>query len=117
MQKIKRTDYDLERMEKVVKKIFFVAMPITASVLLVGLNKTIDSVTIVRGLKKFMSAEDAKLQYGILSGKIDTLVTLPMSFNMALTTNLVPAISAANAKNCLQEVERKIKFSVIFSTK
>ena len=113
MQKIKRTDYDLERMEKVVKKIFFVAMPITASVLLVGLNKTVDSVTIVRGLKKFMSAEDAKLQYGILSGKIDTLVTLPMSFNMALTTNLVPAISAANAKNCLQEVERKIKFSVL----
>ncbi len=45
-----------------------------------ALNRNIDSMTVVRGLKNFMSEEAAKIQYGILSGKVETLVTIPMSF-------------------------------------
>lgn len=45
-----------------------------------------------------MTEESAKIQYGILSGKVETLVTIPMSFNMAFATALVPSISKAMAK-------------------
>ena len=111
--KITNKEFVLEKIDIVAKSILLVAVPITAGVLLNGLNKTIDSITIVRGLNKFMSAEDAKLQYGILSGKIDMLVNLPMSFNMALIVSLVPKIAAANAKKCLEKVKRKIKLSLL----
>lgn len=69
----------------------------------------------VRGLKNFMSEEAAKIQYGILSGKVETLVTIPMSFNMAFATALVPAMSKATAKGDIKTVEKRIKFSILVS--
>lgn len=111
--KITNKEFDLEKINKVMKNILLVVIPITVGVLLGGLNKTIDSITIVRGLKRYMSFEDAKIQYGILSGKIDTLVNLPMSFNMALTINLVPTIAAAYVKGNFDKIRRKIKLSLL----
>ena len=58
-------------------------MPLTFSAILGSLNKNIDSFTVVRGLKTFLTEEQAKIQYGILSGKIDTLVTFPLSFSQS----------------------------------
>jgi len=77
------------------------------------LNKNIDSITVVRGLKKFLSESEAKLQYGILSGKVDTLITLPLSFNVAFATALVPSISAAIAKKETESASKRISFSLL----
>ena len=77
------------------------------------LNKNIDSITVVRGLKKFLSESDAKLQYGILSGKVDTLITLPLSFNIAFATALVPSISAAIARKETESAQKRISFSLL----
>lgn len=107
--------YKKEKISKIIRNIFIVAMPITITAILGTINKNIDSFTVVRGLKNFLSEEEATRQYGILSGKIDALITLPMSLNMALSTSLVPTISAAKASNCLQKVENKIKFSILLS--
>ena len=98
---------------EIVKKIIVIAMPLTFSAILGSLNKNIDSVTVVRGLKTFMSEEQAKIQYGILSGKIDTLVTFPLSFNIAFATALVPAISAAKARGDNKSIEKRISFSIL----
>lgn len=65
--------------------------------ILTSINKNVDSITVVRGLKSFLGEAEAKLQYGILSGKVDTLISLPLSFNLAFATALVPALSAAIA--------------------
>lgn len=97
----------------IVKKIIVIAMPLTISAILGSLNKNIDSFTVVRGLKTFMSEEQAKMQYGILSGKIDTLVTFPLSFNIALATALVPAISAAKARGDNSSIEKRISLSML----
>lgn len=102
-----------DRIVTIIKNIAIVSAPITISAILGTINKNIDSVTIVRGLKNFMTMEEAKIQYGILSGKVETLITLPMSFNIALTTSLVPTIAAAKAKKCLKDVENKINFSLL----
>lgn len=103
----------VESVANVVKNILFVSIPITLSAIMSTLNKNIDSITVVRGLKNFLSESEAKLQYGILSGKVDTLVTLPLSFNIAFATALVPAISAAIAKKEMKNAAKRISFSLL----
>lgn len=79
------------------------------------INKNIDSMTVVRGLKSFLSEEQAKIQYGILSGKVDTLVTLPMSLNMAFATALVPSISSSKAIGDIETIRKRVSFSMLIS--
>ena len=109
-QKYKRT-----RIIKTIKQILSVSIPMSMSAILVSVNKNIDSLTVVRGLKKFLTEEQAKIQYGILSGKVDTLVTLPMSLNMAFATALVPSISSSKAIGNMETVKNRISFSLLVS--
>ena len=106
-------NYKSEKVFQVVKRILFVSVPITLSAIMSTLNKNIDSITVVRGLKKFLSENEAKLQYGILSGKVDTLITLPLSFNVAFATALVPSISAAIAKKETESAQKRISLSLL----
>ena len=108
-----QTNYRNERTIQIVKKIIVIAMPLTLSAILGSLNKNIDSFTVVRGLKTYLTEEQAKIQYGILSGKIDTLVTFPLSFNIALATALVPAISAAKARGDYKNIEKRVSFAML----
>lgn len=97
----------------IAKKILSVSIPISLSSIMSSLNKNIDSVTVVRGLKTFLSDEEAKVQYGILGGKIDTLTSLPLSFNIAFATALVPAISAAMTKKDMRTANKRLSFSLL----
>lgn len=108
-------NYKRENVFKVVKRILFVSTPITLSAIMSTLNKNIDSITVVRGLKKFLSESDAKLQYGILNGKVDTLITLPLSFNIAFATALVPYVSSSIAKGDKESASKRISFSILVS--
>ena len=113
-QEIKATvNYKPDRVKNIIKKILLVSAPITLSAIMSSLNKNIDSITVVRGLKTFMDAASAKVQYGILSGKVDTLITLPLSFNVAFATALVPAVSASIAKNDKNTASKRISFSML----
>lgn len=98
---------------KIVKEILSVSIPMSLTPILATLNKNIDSMTVVRGLKSFMTESAAKAQYGILSGKVDTLVALPMSFNVAFITALVPAVSSARATGSIENTKKRIEFSLL----
>mgnify|MGYP002423902581 FL=1 len=104
-----------ERIRTIIKTIFWVAMPISLSSLLSAMNRTIDAFTIVKEISKYMDLEQAKIQYGILTGKVETLISLPFSFNMAFATTLIPAISATVARQSYKEAREKIKFSILAS--
>ena len=108
-------DYKPERLSIILKRLLIVALPITLSAIMSTLNKNIDSVTVVRGLKTFLTETQAKLQYGILSGKVDTLITLPLSFNIAFSTALVPTLSAAIARKDIKTAKNRISFSLLLS--
>ncbi len=103
------------RIRKTIKQIFSVSIPMSMSAILGTINKNIDSMTVVRGLKKFLSEDEAKAQYGILSGKVDTLVTLPMSLNMAFATTLITTISSAKAMGDERLAKNKISFSLLLT--
>lgn len=108
-------NYKKESIKSTIKKILWVSIPISLSAITSSLNKNIDSFTVVRLLSEFMSEAQAKIQYGILSGKVDTLITLPLSFNVAFATALVPAISSSIAKNDIETVNKRISFSVLLT--
>lgn len=107
--------YKRTRIIKTIKQILSVSIPMSMTAILGTINKNIDSMTVVRGLKSFLSEEQAKIQYGILSGKVDTLVTLPMSLNMAFATALVPSISSSKAIGDIETIRKRVSFSMLIS--
>lgn len=96
-----------------VKKILSVSIPMSLSSILTSLNRNIDSTTVVRSLKTFLPEVEAKAQYGILSGKVDTLVSLPLSFNIAFATALVPAITSAKTTGDMETGRKRVSFSLL----
>ena len=111
----KSVNYKYERVSNVIKKILMVSIPIALTAIMSSLNKNIDSFTVVRSLKQFMSEDMAIAQYGILGGKVDMLTSLPLSINVAFATALVPAISAAKAIGDKKTITEKTSFSVLIS--
>lgn len=96
-----------------VKKILGVSIPMSLSSILTSINRNIDSTTVVRGLKSFLTEAEAKAQYGILSGKVDTLTSLPLSFNIAFATALVPAITTAKTTGDMETGRKRVSFSLL----
>lgn len=116
VKEIKETvNYKHERALIVIRNILFVSIPMALSAIMSSLNKNIDSVTVVRGLKHFLTDGEAKIQYGILAGKVDTLTSLPLSINIAFATALVPAIAAARAKKDTKTATKRTSFSLLVS--
>lgn len=98
---------------KTVKSILFISIPMSLSSILTSINRNIDSMTVKRGLQSFLTEGEALKQYGILSGKVDTLVSLPLSFNIAFATALVPAISSAKTKGDMSTGIKRTSFSIL----
>lgn len=108
-------NYIPTRVRNTLKKILKESIPISLSALISSFNKNIDLLTVVKILKRFMSEEQAKIQYGILSGKIDTLCVLPLSLNVPFVTAMVPSIAKSIAKNDKEKVQEKIKKFLIIT--
>lgn len=98
---------------KTVKSILSVSIPMSLSAVLTSINRNIDSTTVKRGLQNFLPEADALKQYGILSGKVDTLTSLPLSFNIAFATALVPAITTAKTKGDMKSATKRVSFSLL----
>ena len=77
----------------------------------------IDVVTVVNGLQKYgYDIMTANAKYGILSGKVDILLAVPLSINVAFSVALVPFISSAIARHRKDEAINKIEYSLKISS-
>ena len=85
-----------ESIRKIVRSILIVCVPITISSILSVATKSIDAVTVVRMLSSQVGEQIAQVQYGILAGKIETLIVLPFSFNIALRDSIGARSSESN---------------------
>lgn len=101
--------------KKSVKKILKVSIPISLSAILASLNRNIDSITVVRFLKNSIGEYEAKIQYGILSGKIDVLSSLPVSFIIAIATTIIPTVSLVNAQNNKEHLRKIAKTYILYT--
>jgi stage V sporulation protein B len=108
-------NYEEESTKSIIKKILAISIPASLTSIVTSINKNIDSITVVRGLKKITTEENAKKLYGILSGKTDMLTALPLAFTIAFATALVPGISAAKAKGDKETIQKRIKSSYLLT--
>ena len=108
---------------KIAKTILMVSVPISLGAIVSSLNRVVDIVTVVRGVKIALASEftnataladEAVRLSGILS-KTDVLVNLPLALNTAFSTVLVPTVAAAFAKKDYSAAESKISFSLLVS--
>ena len=109
------TNYKYENVKTIVKNMLMVSIPLTLSSIMTSFNKNIDSFTVKRILSGYMPADIATKLYGQLSGKVDTVTNLPLAINIAFATALVPAISAAKAKNDRESATKRTSFSLLTS--
>lgn len=108
---------------KIAKTVLLVSIPISLGSIVASLNRVVDIITVVRGIKialasKFtdaalLSAEAVRLS-GILS-KTDVLINLPLALNTAFSTVLVPTVAGAFALKDYDEASRKVSLSLLIS--
>lgn len=99
------------RIKVIIKELAKHSLPISLSAIILSISRSIDSVTIVDELKEIIGYENAKIEYGILSGKVESLINLPLSFNMAISGALLPTI--VMNKNNLKQCKKRITNAVI----
>ena len=107
--------YPTKSILSIVKSILMVSIPMSLSAILSSINRNIDSITVKRGLQNFLTEGEALKQYGILSGKVDTITTLPLSFNIAFATALVPTITSAKTTGNMEMANKKVSFSLLIT--
>ena len=82
------------------KRLLFISIPITLGACIVPLAGLIDSFMLTDLMEAGgMDATEALVRYGLYSGMVITLINVPTALAMAMSTNLVPAISSALARN------------------
>lgn len=109
---LQTVNYKVNRLRKTIKRILLDSIPISLGSLIASFNKNIDSLTVVRFLKKITNEKEAIAQYGILSGKIDILCSATLAINVAFVTAFVPSIVKSFTKNDLNNTYKKIKIFI-----
>lgn len=116
-----KSEYKKEKRTKIMKRILAISIPISLASIVSAINRNIDTFTVVNGLKTALASwstsveaitDEATRLYGILSGKVDMLVGMPAALNVAFSTALVPAVSAAMANGDIKTGKRRMNFSI-----
>ncbi len=90
------------------KQLTLIAVPITLGACIVPLAGFIDSVMLTNLMERAgMAYEEAMVRYGAYSGPVLTLINVPTALAMAMSTNLVPDISAGMARGDTDYVRRE----------
>ena len=105
---IQTINYKPTRVRKTIKVIMKEAIPISLCSIISSFNKIIDSFTVIRFLKKIIDENNARIQYGILSGKIDILCSIALSLNTPFVTVFIPNITKAITKGDIKRFYKMI---------
>lgn len=86
-----------EPAKAIARELMVTAIPITIGASIVPLAGTVDSFMLVRQMKAYLPELEALSRYGIY-GLVLSLINVPTALAMAMSANLVPAISAKRAR-------------------
>jgi len=91
-----------------VRTLWTIAVPITLTSCVVPLSGWIDSFMVTNLMEADgMAHVEALVRYGLYSSVVLSLINVPTALAMAMSTNLVPTISAGMAKGDHEEVSRQ----------
>lgn len=111
------TPHIIESSKVTLKKIMKYVIPISFASIVVSLSGMVDVLSVVDGLVKHgYDLTKANEYYGIIVGKVDILVSIPHTFNVAITTPLIPIITGHIVKKEMLAAKNKINFSMKLSS-
>ena len=127
-KEIAEDNSEIKSLKSTVKMILALSVPMSLASIVSAINRNIDSFTVnnilqdvlpiinpaIAGSKELIVSEATRL-YGILAGKVDMLIGLPLSINIAFATALVPAITEAISKKDEKLASRRISYSLKLS--
>lgn len=100
-----------------VRKILKYVVPISFASIVVSLSGLVDILSVMEGLQNYgYSLEKANEIYGIIVGKVDILVSIPHTFNVAIVTPLIPMITELMVKRNYKAAQNRINFSMKLSS-
>ena len=118
----------LSTIRHTIKVILGLSIPMSLASIVSAINRNIDSFTVnnilqdvVPTLKPSLAGntkaivDEATRLYGILAGKVDMLIGLPLSINIAFATALVPAVTESLAKGGKELAQKQISYSIRLS--
>ncbi len=127
-EKVEVEKEELQSLGKVIKTILALSIPMSLASVVSAINRNIDSFTVNNILQQVVPiikpaiansvdliVKESTRLYGILSGKVDMLIGLPLSINIAFATALVPAVTECFAKKNIELASRRISYSLKFS--
>jgi len=103
------------RTKEIIKNLLKFSIPISFGAMLTGINKNIDSFTIMNLLARKIGKASAQKIYGIIASKVDTLIVFPLAFNMTFSVALIPNISEAINKGNIEAVKKYAQKSIFLS--
>jgi len=106
----------VETRKRIIRNILTLSIPITFGAIITSISGMVNVLTVMpRLLDAGFSTLQAQEWYGILVGKSDVLLNLPLALNVVYATSLVPNVASALAVKDEKTAAKKIEFS-IFST-
>lgn len=105
-----------ESKKNIAWKLVKISIPVMLGAVITSIAGLVNLFTVIpRLLVAGKTETEAKVLYGIITGKSDTLLNLPLALNVVYATSLVPTISRAFTLKNYDDAAKKISFS-IFST-
>ena len=102
--------------KEIVKSILYISIPLSFASIISTVGKLIDNSTIISGLESIGYLKDeATRLLGMLTGRIDIIINLPLALNVAFSIALVPAIARAIKLKEYKEAHRKVGFSILIT--
>ena len=110
---IDKQDYSKLSNFKIAKIIFLKSLPITLSATIIPLTLFIDSILIINLLTGVgFSVSVATSLFGIQTGVVNSLITLPMIIAIAISTAILPSIVASNTLKNAEEINFKTSLAI-----
>ena len=96
-------------LNRVLKKMLYIAVPVSASSLMRSSLKALENIMIPIGLEKFGHTRKLSLEeYGRIQGMVMPIIFFPASILIAFSSLLIPEVSEANALNHMKRVNYSV---------
>ena len=113
----KAAPHIVESTKVTVRRIIKYVVPISFASIVVSLSGLVDILSVMEGLQNFgYPIDKANEIYGIIVGKVDILVSIPHTFNIAIVTPLIPMITELMVKKDYKGAQNRINFSMKLSS-
>ena len=107
---------DLKKDNSLLKEIFGISIPTTASRLIGSITYFLEPILLTNILKYTGYTTDyITLEYGIINGYVYPLLLLPSFFTLAISSAILPVISNSYSNNNKLYAKKKLKQAIFFS--